>query len=54
MKICFYGVGGVGGYFGTLVAQRFKNEHEIYFIARGKHKRCYLCKWSGFKKFGGY
>ena len=38
MKICFFGVGGVGGYFGSLVTQRFKDENEIYFIARGKHK----------------
>jgi 2-dehydropantoate 2-reductase len=43
MKICFYGVGGVGGYFGTLVTQRFKDEHGIYFIARGKHKD-FICK----------
>ncbi|HEX2919787.1 MAG TPA: 2-dehydropantoate 2-reductase [Bacteroidales bacterium] len=38
MRICFFGVGGVGGYFGTLVTKRFKNQHEIFFIARGKHK----------------
>jgi 2-dehydropantoate 2-reductase len=38
MNICFFGVGGVGGYFGALVAKRFGNIHNIYFIARGKHK----------------
>ncbi len=37
MKICFFGVGGVGGYFGALVTNRFKHEHEIFFIARGAH-----------------
>ena len=43
MKICFFGVGGVGGYFGTLFTRRFKDEHEIYFIARGSHKDA-ICK----------
>ncbi|UCH15578.1 MAG: 2-dehydropantoate 2-reductase [Bacteroidales bacterium] len=38
MKICFFGVGGVGGYFGALVADKLKNKHEIFFIARGSHK----------------
>jgi len=38
MKICFFGVGGVGGYFGAFVVRRFVSEHEIYFVARGKHK----------------
>src|SRR3989304_2519761 len=38
MKICFFGVGGVGGYFGTLATKRFKEKHAIYFVARGKHK----------------
>lgn len=38
MKICFFGVGGVGGYFGTLVTRKFGDVHEIYFIARGSHK----------------
>ncbi len=38
MKICFFGIGGVGGYYGTLVTERFKDEHDIYFIARGSHK----------------
>jgi 2-dehydropantoate 2-reductase len=38
MKICFFGVGGVGGYMGTLIAKRFQNVHDIYFVARGNHK----------------
>jgi 2-dehydropantoate 2-reductase len=38
MNICFFGVGGVGGYFGALVTKKFKDIHTIYFIARGQHK----------------
>ena len=38
MKICFFGVGGVGGYFGAQIANSFKGEHDIYFVARGGHK----------------
>ncbi len=38
MNICIFGVGGVGGYFGTLITRRFSREHAIYFIARGDHK----------------
>lgn len=53
MKICFYGVGGVGGYFGSLVAQRFTNEHDIYFIARGKHKDIISANGLILKKAGG-
>ena len=40
-KICIYGVGGVGGYFGCKIAGHInKNKetnYEIYFIARGEH-----------------
>jgi 2-dehydropantoate 2-reductase len=40
-KVCVYGVGGVGGYFGGKIANTINknNEmnHEIYFIARGEH-----------------
>ena len=40
-KICVYGVGGVGGYFGGRIAHniitRKEKNREIYFIARGEH-----------------
>jgi len=40
-KICIYGLGGVGGYLGGMLAHsanRSKNDnHEVYFIARGNH-----------------
>ena len=44
MKICFFGVGGVGGYFGTLVTRKFKDKHDIYFIARGTIKKPFAQK----------
>ena len=53
MKICFFGVGGVGGYFGALVARRFGSEHEIYFVARGKHKDAINLNGLTVKKSGG-
>jgi len=53
MKICFYGVGGVGGYFGTMVVERFNSEHEIYFVARGKHKDEICSNGLTLKKNGG-
>ncbi len=43
MKICFYGVGGVGGYYGAVIGQKFGAVHDIYFVARGKHKEA-ICK----------
>ena len=39
-KICVYGIGGVGGYFGGIIADRIKNRilpMEAYFIGSGKH-----------------
>jgi 2-dehydropantoate 2-reductase len=40
-RICIYGVGGVGGYYGGKIAEAFQkdnlNKREIYFIARGEH-----------------
>jgi len=40
-KVCVYGVGGVGGYFGGKIVDTIQKmgatDHEIYFIARGKH-----------------
>ena len=52
MKICFFGVGGVGGYFGTLVTDKFKNKHEIFFIARGSHKDAICSNGLTLKKAG--
>ena len=39
IKIVVAGIGGVGGYFGGLLAKTYENskEVEIYFIARGAH-----------------
>jgi 2-dehydropantoate 2-reductase len=40
-RVCIYGVGGVGGYFGGKLADKIKKKkdanQEIYFIARGEH-----------------
>lgn len=38
-KILIVGIGGVGGFFGALLAQEFENSErvEIYFLARGAH-----------------
>jgi len=40
-KVCVYGVGGVGGYFGGKIAIKLNSGkamgYEVYFIARGKH-----------------
>ena len=40
-KIVVAGIGGVGGYFGGLLAQKYENstEVEICFLARGEHLR---------------
>ncbi len=39
MKIALIGLGGVGGYYGGLLAKKYENsaEIEVYFIARGEH-----------------
>ncbi|MDP2385362.1 MAG: 2-dehydropantoate 2-reductase [Bacteroidota bacterium] len=39
IKIVIIGIGGVGGYFGGMLAKKYaeNNEVEIYFVARGKH-----------------
>ena len=34
MKICFVGAGGVGGYYGAMLARA---GHDVSFIARGRH-----------------
>ena len=40
-RVCIYGVGGVGGYYGGRIAEAFQKDkskgREIYFIARGEH-----------------
>ena len=40
-RVCIYGVGGVGGYYGGRIAEAFQKQElknrEIYFIARGDH-----------------
>jgi 2-dehydropantoate 2-reductase len=53
MKICFYGVGGVGGYFGSLITQKLSNSNDIYFIARGNHKDVINSQGLTLKKSGG-
>jgi 2-dehydropantoate 2-reductase len=53
MNICIFGVGGVGGYFGTLITRRFFGEHAIYFIARGNHKEAIIKNGLILKKESG-
>ena len=55
MNICFFGVGGVGGYYGTLLTKYFDEtgEGHTYFIARGQHKDAIVEKGLLLKKEGG-
>ena len=55
MNICFFGVGGVGGYYGTLLAKYFNEtgKGNTYFIARGRHKDAILKNGLLLKKDGG-
>lgn len=55
MNICFFGVGGVGGYYGTLLTKYLNEtgEGNTYFIARGKHKDAIVGKGLLLKKEGG-
>jgi len=53
MNICFYGVGGVGGYFGALIAHRFALAHTLCFVARGAHKEAICRSGLTLKKGGG-
>lgn len=40
-KIVIAGIGGVGGYFGGLLAKKYANSNvAIYFVARGAHLAC--------------
>ncbi|RIJ41742.1 ketopantoate reductase family protein [Pontibacter oryzae] len=43
-RIAVVGIGGVGGYYGGKLAQRFAADesHEVIFIARGEHKAAML------------
>jgi len=55
LNICFYGVGGVGGYYGTLMA-RYIHETgtgKTTFIARGKHRDAIQANGLRLKKDGG-
>lgn len=53
MKICCFGVGGVGGYFGSLLLQKYKGAHDIHFIARGMHKDIICQNGLTLKRNGG-
>lgn len=55
MNICFFGVGGVGGYYGTLVTKHVNETGlgKTYFIARGKHKEAIQKNGLLLKKDGG-
>jgi 2-dehydropantoate 2-reductase len=55
MNICFFGVGGVGGYYGTLLTKYFNEtgKGSTYFIARGRHKDAILENGLLLKKEGG-
>ena len=43
----------MGGYFGTLITQRFDDTHDIYFVARGSHKDAIRSNGLTLKKAGG-
>jgi len=55
MNICFFGIGGVGGYYGTLLTKYFSetSRGNTCFIARGKHKDAILEQGLLLKKEGG-
>ena len=55
MNICFLGIGGVGGYYGTLLTKYFNEtgKGNTFFIARGKHKDAIVEKGLLLKKEGG-
>lgn len=53
MNICFFGVGGVGGYYSALITQRFSAEHTIHFVARGAHKDAITTSGLTLKKEAG-
>ena len=53
MKICFFGVGGVGGYYASVITDKFSEKHDIYFVARGMHKDAIRKNGLILKKSGG-
>ncbi len=55
MNIYFFGVGGVGGYYGSLLSKYFSEtgKGNTYFIARGKHKDAIVENGLLLKKDGG-
>ena len=55
MNVCFFGIGGVGGYYGTLLTKYFNEtgKGKTFFIARNKHKNAIVEKGLLLKKEGG-
>lgn len=55
MNICFFGVGGVGGYYGSLLTTYLNvtGQGKTYFIARGIHKDAIIKNGLLLKKDGG-
>jgi 2-dehydropantoate 2-reductase len=55
MNICFFGVGGVGGYYGTLLTKHLNETGlgKTYFIARARHKDAIVKNGLLLKKDGG-
>jgi len=55
MKVCFFGVGGVGGYYGALLTRYFDSTGtgRTYFIARGRHGAAIVERGLTLKKDGG-
>lgn len=55
MNVCFFGVGGVGGFYGALLTKHVNEtgSGKTYFVARGKHKDAILKNGLLLKKDGG-
>ncbi len=55
MKICFFGVGGVGGYYGALMTRHLDaaGTGSVYFVARGAHGDTIAERGLLLKKDGG-
>lgn len=54
-NVCFFGVGGVGGYYGALLTRYFEatGRGRTYFIARGAHRDAIVEQGLTLKKNGG-